>query len=74
MTGEEKSVLERALLVKVRFGSKAALTALKTDFRFTPESGLKSDIALCPKSAKNGLMRCNKKVGVAPFLCSRISM
>src|SRR6478736_3907606 len=24
------------------------------DFRFTPESGLKSDIAPCPKSATNG--------------------
>jgi hypothetical protein len=25
------------------------------DFRFTPESGLKSDIAPCPKSANSGL-------------------
>src|SRR6266446_2537677 len=29
-------------------GSKAALTAPKTDFRYTPESGLKTDIAPCP--------------------------
>src|SRR6266403_2875635 len=34
-----------------RIGSKAALTAPKSDFRFTPESGLKSDIAPRPKSA-----------------------
>jgi hypothetical protein len=31
--------------------SKTDLTALKSDFRFTPECGLKSDIAPCPKSA-----------------------
>src|SRR5437773_401043 len=35
-------------------GSKAALTAPKTDFRFTPESGLNSDIAPSPKSAMYG--------------------
>ncbi len=35
----------------VRSGSKAALTAPKSNFRFTPESGLRSDIAPCPKSA-----------------------
>src|SRR6266516_5133764 len=35
-------------------GSKAALTAPKTDFRFTPESGLNSDIAPSPKSAISG--------------------
>src|SRR5260370_25345948 len=33
-------------------GSKADLTAPKSDFSFTPESGLNSDIAACPKSAK----------------------
>src|SRR5882757_9194181 len=32
-------------------GSSTDLTAPKFDFRFTPESGLKSDIAPCPKSA-----------------------
>jgi len=37
--------------------SKAALTAPKSHFRFAPESGLKSDIAPCPKSAMNRLMR-----------------
>jgi hypothetical protein len=33
---------------RVRNGSKAALTAPKSNFRFAPESGLKSDIAPCP--------------------------
>ena len=32
-------------------GSIAELTAPKSDFRSTPESGLKSDIAPCLKSA-----------------------
>jgi hypothetical protein len=35
----------------VRVGSKADLTAQKSDFRFTTESGLNADIAPCPKSA-----------------------
>jgi hypothetical protein len=39
------------LAANVADGSKADLTALKCDFRFTPESRLKSDIAPCPKSA-----------------------
>src|SRR5437762_6581738 len=34
-------------------GSKAALTAPKSNVRFTPESGLRSDIAPCPKSANS---------------------
>jgi hypothetical protein len=29
-------------------GPKADLTARKSDFRFTPESGLRADIAPCP--------------------------
>ena len=41
----------------VRVGSKAALTAPKSNFRFTPDSGLRSDIAPCPKSAM-ALNRC----------------
>jgi hypothetical protein len=32
-------------------GSKADLTAPKSNFRFAPESGLESDIGPCPKSA-----------------------
>jgi hypothetical protein len=41
----------------VAVGSKAALTAAKSNFRFTPESRLNSDIAPCPKSAKGGSRR-----------------
>jgi hypothetical protein len=33
------------------YAPKADLTAPKSDFRFTPESGLKSDIAPCPFGA-----------------------
>ena len=39
------------VIADVCCGSKAALTAPKSNFRFTPESGLKTDIAPCPKSA-----------------------
>jgi hypothetical protein len=35
-------------------GSTTDLTALKPDFRFTPESGLRADIAPCPVRAKTG--------------------
>jgi hypothetical protein len=35
-------------------GSKPDLTAPKSNFRFTPKSGLNSDIALCPFCAKTG--------------------
>jgi hypothetical protein len=38
----------------VRIGSKADLTVPKSNFRFTPESRLKSDDAACPKRAKGG--------------------
>jgi len=36
----------------VAFGSKAALTAPKCDFRYSLETGLNSDITACPKGAK----------------------
>jgi hypothetical protein len=39
---------------EVRSGSKAALRAPTSNFRFAPDSGLKSDIAPCLKSANNG--------------------
>ena len=39
---------------EVAYGSKGDLTAPKSNFRCTPESGLKSDIPPCPKSAMNG--------------------
>jgi hypothetical protein len=38
-------------LAMIEKWSKADLAGPKSDFRFTPESGLKSDIATCPKSA-----------------------
>jgi hypothetical protein len=38
----------------VWIGSKGDLTAQKSDFRFTPESRLNSDIASCPKGANSG--------------------
>jgi hypothetical protein len=41
-------------IFNVADGSKAALTAPKSDFRFTLESGLNSDIAPCPKGAISG--------------------
>ena len=41
----------------VRIGSSTDLTAPKSDFRFTPESGLKSDIGPCPFRAKFGSSR-----------------
>jgi hypothetical protein len=37
--------------------SKAELTACKSDFRFTPENGLKSDISQCPKRAQKATSR-----------------
>ena len=40
----------------VRCGSKADLTARMSDFRFTPQSGLRADIAPCPFGAISGLM------------------
>src|SRR5216683_217497 len=46
----------KPFLRNVSCGSKADLTPPKSDFRYTPESGLKTDIAPCPKSARNGLM------------------
>jgi hypothetical protein len=41
--------------------SKADFTALKRDFRYAPESGLKSDIDPCPLSAKGGSGSSDKK-------------
>jgi hypothetical protein len=44
----------------VRFGSITEVAAPNFDFRFTPESGLNSDIAPCLKSANCGLVRRSK--------------
>src|SRR6266571_4096323 len=41
-------------------GSTTDLTALKPDFRFTPESGLNSDMAPCPSCGNNRLMHRSK--------------
>src|SRR5450432_3035615 len=50
--------------------SKADLTAPKSNFRFAPESGLKSDIAACPKSA-NKRHQARRCIGVPFELLSR---
>jgi hypothetical protein len=47
-----------------RCGSKGDLTALKFDFRFTPESGLKSAIAACQFRAN----KRNEQVGIRATL------
>jgi hypothetical protein len=47
-------------LAMIEKWSKADLAGPKSDFRFTPESGLKSDIATCPKSPNSGLMHRSK--------------
>jgi hypothetical protein len=41
-------------LAQVRSGSKADLTAPKSNFRYTPQSGLRADIAPCPFRAITG--------------------
>jgi hypothetical protein len=41
----------RSFPVDVRLGQKADLPAPKSNFRFTRESGLKSEIASCPFGA-----------------------
>jgi len=45
-----------------RIGSTTDLTALKPDFRFTPESRLRADIAPCPVRASSGLMHRSKQL------------
>src|SRR5260370_38882525 len=51
------SIRRGGLEEKVRSGSDSDLTAPMSDFRFTLQSRLKSDIAGCPKSAKLGSRR-----------------
>src|SRR5258706_7236000 len=41
-------------------GSSTDLTAPKSNFRFTPESGLNSDIAPCPVRANSGSRTCSQ--------------
>ena len=45
---------ELARTLRSPMGSKGDLTALKYDFRYTPEGGLKSDIAACRFRAMYG--------------------
>jgi len=45
---------EKGLKRDVSVGLKADLTTRKSDFRFTPESGLRADISPCPFRANNG--------------------
>ncbi len=56
------------------YAPKADLTAPKSDFRFTPESGLMSDISPCPFRATSGLMHRTKfTVARAPCVSVRLS-
>src|SRR6478672_8580257 len=57
---ENNSAHSWLLHVFTQPGSKAALTGPKSDFRSTPESGLKSDIEPCPFRAKPRLMHRSK--------------
>ena len=48
--------------------SSTDLTARKYDFRFAPESGLKSDIALCPKRTQKATSERGATPKVASFI------
>src|SRR5260370_23728959 len=54
--GSGRPKCKREGVAEDRFGSSTDLTAPKFDFRFTPESGLKSDIGPCPFRANKRLM------------------
>jgi hypothetical protein len=47
----------------VRFGSKADMTSLIHDVRFTPKSGHRRTTAECPLCAKSELMHCSNRQG-----------
>jgi hypothetical protein len=51
---DKRSTRKFAIGVFTQPGSKADLTARMSDFRFTPESGLRADIVPCPFRAMNG--------------------
>jgi hypothetical protein len=57
---------QQACVPHVGFGSKAPFSSRPTNVRSTSKSGAKADILEPPLGARNGLMRCNKNVGV-PF-------
>src|SRR5258707_14107830 len=59
-----KKTILRALRARTfsrGLGQKAKYSLRADVFRFAPESGLKSDIAPCPKGANNGLMHRSKE-------------
>ena len=47
----------QSFVAHFRLGSTTDLTALKPDFRFTPESRLRADIVPCPVRANKRHMR-----------------
>src|SRR5260370_35318673 len=49
------------LLTMTASGPKTDLAAPKSNFRFTAESGLRANIARCPKSANKRLMHRSKR-------------
>src|SRR5271169_1140489 len=44
-----------------QYRSKAEVTALNINVRFTPESGHQSDVFRCPLCARTRLMQCSKQ-------------
>ena len=60
-SSDEPSPKHRSLFQHYR--SKADLTDPKSDFRFSPQSGLRADVAPCQFRAISGLMhRSNKRL------------
>jgi hypothetical protein len=55
-------------------GQKADLTALKHDFRYSPESGHRWVSLACPLSAITGLMRRGKSPGSRARICKPSAM
>jgi hypothetical protein len=64
--------MPRGRLSDVACGSKTVFAVLKRDFRYTPENGLKSDIAPLPFGATTGLMH-RSKLDVGPLVKWRIT-
>jgi hypothetical protein len=57
----------------VSCGSKAVLTAPKSDFCSTPMNGHRQTAPACPKSATNGLMHCSKRRCYSIISAARIA-
>jgi len=62
LTEHQSYTVSRSLPMSVP-GQKAALTVPKSDFRFTPESGLEMDKRPCRLRARTGLLHCNERRG-----------